>query len=149
MCAAAIASGRAACTWLWMANAAGFTGQVPSTTDPAWSTRMRSLTLMRLKCMANGFTQNVSGNSGSRAVMCPATPSSNPALLNNRNAAASRCLRCRRSASTESNVGGIRYFGPSAGCGMLLGRTDPVLGSTVWVMGLLPRGRPGCQPAGR
>jgi hypothetical protein len=38
------------------------------------------------KCMPNGLTQKWSVSSGSRAVMCPATPSSNPNRLNRRNA---------------------------------------------------------------
>ena len=37
--AAALTSGRAAWIWLWMANAAVFTGQSPSTTLPWWSTQ--------------------------------------------------------------------------------------------------------------
>jgi len=78
---------------LWMATAAPFTARSPSTTLPAWSTRTRSLCLIMLKCIPNGFTQYESGNSGSRAVTWPATPSSSPALLNMRNAAASRTLR--------------------------------------------------------
>ena len=41
--AAATTSGRAACTCEWIANAAAFTGQVPSTTSPWSLTRMRSL----------------------------------------------------------------------------------------------------------
>ena len=35
-------SGRAACTCEWMAKAALFTGQSPSTTSPWWLTRIRS-----------------------------------------------------------------------------------------------------------
>src|SRR5436309_15839015 len=38
--------------------------------------------------------------------MWPATPSSKPNLLNRRKLAAKRCLRCSRSASTLSKVGG-------------------------------------------
>ena len=64
--------------------------------------------MIREKCTANGLTQKVSGNSGSRAVMWPATPSSKPALLNSRKAAARRSLRCCRSSITEVKVGGVR-----------------------------------------
>ena len=66
MWAAALTSGRAAWIWLWMANAAVFTGQSPSTTLPSWSTRMRSRARIRPKLMPNGLTQNSSGCSGSR-----------------------------------------------------------------------------------
>src|SRR5689334_4863260 len=38
--------------------------------------------------------------------MCPVTPSSKPNLENNRNEAARRSLRCRRSSSTLANLGG-------------------------------------------
>ena len=60
---------------------------------------------MWLKFMPNGFTQKWSSRSGSRAVMCPAMPSSNPNLPKRRYAAASRCLRWSRSSSTVSNFG--------------------------------------------
>ena len=56
---------------------------------------------MRPKSMPNGFTQKQSVCSGSRAVMWPATPSSKPYFEKTRNAAARRCLRWRRSSSTE------------------------------------------------
>src|SRR5205807_797590 len=52
------------------------------------------------------FTQKWSKRSGSRAVMWPATPSSNRNREKRRNAAARRCLRCSRSSWTESNCGG-------------------------------------------
>src|SRR6478672_4582741 len=104
-CAAAITSGRAAWIWPWMTNAAVLTGQLPSTTSPLWLTRMRSFTRICLKFMANGLTQKWSSSSGSRAVMWPATPSSNPNAPNRRNAAASRCLRWRRSSSAFAKVG--------------------------------------------
>ena len=58
------------------------------------------------KLTANGFTQNNSGNSGSRTVMCPATPSPNPTRPKMRSAAASFFLRCRRSSSTVANGAG-------------------------------------------
>src|SRR5262245_33881157 len=103
--AAATTSGRAAWIWPWMTKAAWFTGQSPSTTSPWWLTRIRSFTRICLKFMPNGFTQKWSSRSGSRAVMCPATLASNPNCPNNRNAAASRCLRCRRSFAVVANVG--------------------------------------------
>ncbi len=56
--------------------------------------------------MPNGFTQNSSGNSGSRAVMWPATPSEKPNLPKMRNAPASLALRWARSSSTVAKVGG-------------------------------------------
>src|SRR5262245_20004907 len=98
-------SGRAACTAEWIANAAVFTIASPSTTSPLASTRMRSDWRMWLKLIPSGFTQKWSRCSGSRAVMCPATPSSNPNLPNSRNPAARRSLRCSRSSSTLANVG--------------------------------------------
>ena len=58
------------------------------------------------KLRPNGLTQKWSANSGSRTVMWPATPSPKPNRPKMRNAPASRCLRCRRSSSTVSNVGG-------------------------------------------
>ena len=104
-CAAATTSGRALCTSEWMQKAARLTGRLPSTTSPWWSTRIRSDTLIWLKLMPNGLTQNRSVNSGSRAVMCPATPSEKPNLPNSRNAAASSCFRCRRSSAWVANTG--------------------------------------------
>src|SRR5882757_4926602 len=92
-------SGRAACTCEWIAKAAWFSGRSPCTIVPSWRTSSRSLTRMCPKCMPNGLTQKWSSSSGSRAVMCPATPSSKPNRLNRRNAAARFCLRCRRSSS--------------------------------------------------
>ena len=56
--------------------------------------------------MANGLTQKWSVNSGSRAVMWPATPSEKPKRPNNRSAPANLCLRWRRSSSTVVNFGG-------------------------------------------
>ena len=50
-------------------NAAAFTGCEPCTTSPCSFTRIRSETLIWLKCMAKGFTQKWSLSSGSRAVM--------------------------------------------------------------------------------
>ena len=76
--AAAITSGRAAWICEWMANAAVFTGRPPCTTSPRWFTRSRSETRMWPKYCPKGFTQKWSVSSGSRAVTCPATPSSNP-----------------------------------------------------------------------
>ena len=48
----------------------------------------------------SGFTQKWSGNSGSRTVMCPATPSPKPKRPKMRSAPASFCLRRSRSAAT-------------------------------------------------
>ena len=98
-------SGRASCNAEWIANAAVLTLPSPSTTSPRELTSSRSDTQMWLKGIAKRFTQKWSSSSGSRAVMCPATPSSNPNLPKMRNAAANRCLRCWRSSSTVS------YFG--------------------------------------
>src|SRR5262249_1157424 len=75
-------SGRAACTCEWMTNAAVLTPYSPSMTSPLSLTRMRSETRMWLKFMPNGFTQKWSSRSGSRAVMWPAMPSSNPNFPN-------------------------------------------------------------------
>src|SRR5712672_4408251 len=105
-CAAAITSGRAWCTLECIANAAPFSGCLPSTTSPFAFTSIKSETRIWLKCTPNGFTQKCSGRSGSRAVMCPVTPSSKPNFENKRNEAASRSLRCRRSSSTLANLGG-------------------------------------------
>ena len=60
------------------------------------------------KLRPNGLTQKWSGNSGSRTVMWPATPSPKPKRPKMRSAPASLCLRCSRSSSTVSNVGGPR-----------------------------------------
>src|SRR6478672_12609538 len=98
-------SGRASWSAAWIANAAVFTLPSPSTTSPCELTRTRSLTLMWLNAIPKGFTQKWSRRSGSRAVMCPATPSSNPNLPKMRKPAARRCLRCWRSSSIVS------YFG--------------------------------------
>ncbi len=90
--AAACTSGRAACTWEWMAKAAMLTGQSPSTTSPSWLTRMRSEARMSPKDSPKGFTQKQSVRSGSRAVRWPATPSLKPKRSKSRKAAAMRCL---------------------------------------------------------
>ncbi len=73
---------------------------------PVVADQQQVLTRMWPKCIPNGFTQKWSVNSGSRAVMCPATPSSKPNRLNNRKAAARFCLRCNRSSSTVRSVRG-------------------------------------------
>ena len=86
-----------------------------------------------LKSMPNGFTQKWSARSGSRAVMWPATPSSKPNRPKRRNAAARRCLRCRRSSSTVVQ--------PENGKGWVVGSAVTVTAST------LPRRHAG--PAGR
>src|SRR5271167_919226 len=90
-----------------MAKAAGLTGRLPSTTSPVWLTRMRSETRTCRKLMPKGFTQKWSVNSGSRAVMCPATPSEKPKRPNRRSAPASFCLRCSRSSSTLADFGRV------------------------------------------
>ena len=63
-------------------NAAAFNSLTspPSMICPWWSTCMRSLFLMREKETPKGLTQKVVGSTGSRNVMCPATPSSKPYL---------------------------------------------------------------------
>src|SRR5262245_20957545 len=104
-----------------MAKAATLTGYSPSTTSPLWSTRTRSETRIWPKSMPNGLTQKWSRFSGSRAVMCPATPSSNPNLAKRRKAAANRCFLCSRSSSTELKVGGI---------GKLKGRDGLIIASS-------------------
>src|SRR5260370_784531 len=48
---------------------------------------------------------------GSRAVICPVTPSTKPNFENKRNEAASRSLRCRRSSATVANLGGPGKLG--------------------------------------
>ena len=80
----------------------------PSTTSPAASTRMRSETLMWPKCIPNGLTQKVSGNSGSRAVMWPATPSQKPHAAKIRKPPARRSFRCCRSSARVAKAGGAR-----------------------------------------
>ena len=67
-----------------------------------------------LKCTPNGLTQKVSGNSGSRAVMWPATPSSKPNLENSRKAAAKRCLRCSPLLRRGLEYRGLRQGVPDA-----------------------------------
>ncbi len=60
--------------------------------------------------MPKGSTQNVSVNSGSRAVMCPATPSLKPEAAKMRKPPARRSLRCRRSAETLVKTGGASFL---------------------------------------
>lgn len=78
--AAAMTSGRASWMALWIMKAAVLSSlqSPPSTTLPSWLTRIRSEALMSANATPNGFTQNVSGSTGSRSVMWPATPSSKP-----------------------------------------------------------------------
>src|SRR4051794_18323609 len=99
-------SGRAWWMAEWITNAARLTGRFPYTTSPLWLTSNRSLTFTWRKLIANGLTQKWSGNSGSRTVMCPATPSPKPQRPKMRSAPASFCLRCNRSSSTFVNSGG-------------------------------------------
>lgn len=56
-----------------IANAAALSSRFspPSITLPSSLTRMRSEALIRLKAVPNGFTQNVSGSTGSRYVIWP------------------------------------------------------------------------------
>ncbi len=70
----------------------------PSMTSPRSSTSKRSETQIRVNDTANGLIQKRVGSSGSRAVRCPAIPSSRPMLPRIRKAAARRCLRCWRSS---------------------------------------------------
>src|SRR3954452_7994823 len=110
-------SGRAWWMAEWITNAARLTGRFPYTTSPLWLTSNRSLTFTWRKLIANGLTQKWSGNSGSRTVMCPATPSPKPQRPKMRNAPASFCLRCNRSSSTLANSGGpssVTAFGVSS-----------------------------------
>src|SRR3989337_1501376 len=67
---------------------------------------MRSLDFIWRKLLPNGLTQNSSGNSGSRTVMWPATPSLNPNLPKMRRAPASFALRLARSSSTVAQGAG-------------------------------------------
>src|SRR3954468_21661125 len=156
-------SGRASCSAEWMAKAAVFTLPSPSTTSPCELTRMRSDTRMWLNAMPNGFTQKWSRRSGSRAVMCPATPSSKPNCQKIRKPAARRCLRCCRSSSAVSNFGRYQRSSRTAvwameitsGCGMfsLEGRSRAERSGTepgephelhhVAVVGHEEAGRPG------
>jgi hypothetical protein len=46
----------------------------PSMTLPAWSTWIKSETFISLNAVPNGLTQKVVGSTGSRTVICPATP---------------------------------------------------------------------------
>ena len=117
-----------------MAKAARLTGQVPSTTSPSWSTRIRSDARICLKLMPNGLTQKWSVRSGSRAVMWPATPSSKPKRPKIRKAAARRCLRWARSSSGLRSTNG--RGGGTGGHGALLGGR---LGRSSRRTGKLPR----------
>src|SRR4051812_21993216 len=93
----------------------------------------RSLTVTCLNGIPNGLTQKQSLYSGSRAVMWPDTPSSNPDRPKIRSAPASRSLRCRRSSSTESCIGGMANRSWSVGSGR--GGVGPCIGPPA--LGLL------------
>src|SRR3984885_11867209 len=93
-----------------MAKADSLISRLPSTTTPCSFTRTRSETRIWPKCMPKGLTQKWSWSSGSRAVMCPATPSLKPNFANSRKAEANRCLRCTRSSATVANAGGFGVF---------------------------------------
>jgi hypothetical protein len=69
-------SGRAAWMAEWIMNAAALSSRQgpPSITSPEWLTWIRSEALICEKATPNGFTQKVVGSTGSRRVMCPATP---------------------------------------------------------------------------
>ncbi len=112
LCAAHITSGRASCTAPCIMNAAVFNNLTspPSTILPLWSTRIRSLLFINENATPNGLTQNVVGSTGSRTVICPATPSSKPYFPNMRKAAASRPLRYSRSSYLSVKVGGPGIF---------------------------------------
>ena len=63
----------------WIAKAALFNGAVfPATISPSSLTKTKSDIFNRLNDKPKGFTQKHSGYSGSRQVMCPATPSEKP-----------------------------------------------------------------------
>src|ERR1700761_9024095 len=79
-------------------------------TLPSWSTRIRSERLSCENARPNGFTQKVCGSTGSRSVMCPATPSSKPYLPKMRNASARRPLRYSRSSYLSVKRGGEGNF---------------------------------------
>ena len=76
LCAAHRTSGLAAWIAEWIMNAAAFSSRhgPPSITWPSWLTRIRSLALIWPNDTPNGLTQNELGSTGSRRVMCPATP---------------------------------------------------------------------------
>src|ERR1700677_1896928 len=93
-----------------MANADSLISRSPSTTTLFSFTRTRSETRMWPKCMPKGLTQKWSWSSGSRGVICPATPSLNQNFAKSRKAEASRCLRCRRSSATVAKEGGSGVF---------------------------------------
>ena len=94
------------------------------------------------KLLPNGLTQKWSGNSGSRTVMCPATPSPKPKRPKMRRAPASFCLRWRRSSSTVANVGG-----PVSDTSLAVSSMPSIVGVPVSVMAM--RGRLLRGPSGR
>lgn len=79
----------------------------PPITSPSSLTWIRSDDLIREKARPKGLTQKVSGWTGSRIVMWPATPSSNPNFPKIRKAAARRPLRYFRSSYLSLNCGGL------------------------------------------
>ena len=74
-------------------------GWSPITISPAGLTSWRSETRIRPNGTASGLIQKWSVSSGSRAVMCPDAPRLKPNFAKTRKAAASCCLRCRRSTA--------------------------------------------------
>ena len=112
-CAAATTSGRAAWTCEWMANAARFTGQLPSTTSPWSLTRMRSLTRIILKFMPKGLTQKwseplriPSGDVTGDALVEPEMPEQSG--RRRRDAACDAAARPRGCRRRETSPGGGR-----------------------------------------
>ena len=83
------------------------------------------------KLLPNGLTQKWSGNSGSRTVMCPATPSPKPKRPKMRRAPASFCLRWSRSSSTVANVGG-----PVSDTSLAVSSMPSIVGVPVSVMAM-------------
>ena len=64
-----------------MAKAALFSAAAfPATISPASFTKIKSDIFKRLNDNPKGLTQKQSGYSGSRQVMCPATPSEKPSF---------------------------------------------------------------------
>ena len=113
-CAADTTSGRAAWTWAWITKAALFTGQLPSTTSPWSFTSSRSLHPNLLEVHSYRVDPEVIEVFGVAGGDVPGPPFVETELTNRRNAAARRCLRCRRSASTVANSGyvcGVRSEG--------------------------------------
>ena len=96
------------------------------------------------KLMPNGLTQKWSGNSGSRTVMWPATPSPKPNRPKMRSAPASFALRWTRSSSTVANVGGrssVVSCGTSGRPSIVRTPTPAPVSITAMPQGYFPPGR--------